>query len=279
MARRRPAAASTARNPRSDGRWRARLREASPFLISLSAHGLAAMLALTTVAPLPPPEDRTAAIMVVLEPEPQVPDVEDAAMPPPEADSLYEAFDLARLEPDDGAVRAEITGPVAEDIAPSVDEAEIPLPTPRPDPPEQPTGKAEPQPPERETPVMTETAAPTLMAFQDDESHRNSARERAPGRSIDSASTDRWQAKLVAHLERRKRYPATARGGREEGTALVRFQVDRGGNVLAAELVQSSGFGALDEEAVDLVRRASPVPKPPADMTRPVTVPIRFNFR
>lgn len=240
------------------------------------------MLVLMPVAPLPLPEDQTTAIMVVLEPEPKVADAGGATMLPPEADSLYEAFDLARLEHDDGAVPTEIAEPVAEDIAPPVEEAEIPLPTRRPDPPEPSVEKAQPQPAERDTRIMTETVetdAPALMALRNDELHRNPALESAPGRTMDPASADRWQAQLIAHLERRKRYPAAARGGREEGTALVRFQVDRGGNVLVVELVQSSGFHALDEEAVNLVRRATPVPKPPPDMNRPITVPIRFNLR
>lgn len=83
----------------------------------------------------------------------------------------------------------------------------------------------------------------------------------------------------MAHLERRKRYPAAARGRREEGIVQVRFRIDGSGNVLTADLVQSSGYGALDDEAIDLVIRASPVPEPPPGMNGTVTVPIRFSVK
>ena len=94
-----------------------------------------------------------------------------------------------------------------------------------------------------------------------------------------AVSPAKWQSRLMAHLERRKRYPAGARRRREEGTAHVRFAIDDGGNVRSVELVRSSGHSELDEAVVALVRRASPVPAPPPGAPHEITAPVRFNIR
>ena len=65
-----------------------------------------------------------------------------------------------------------------------------------------------------------------------------------------------WRSMIMALLHRHKRLPP----GAGRGTATVAFTVDRSGNVLSARLVRSSGDAALDQEAVALARRISPVP-------------------
>ena len=59
----------------------------------------------------------------------------------------------------------------------------------------------------------------------------------------------------------------------------MRFTVDAGGSVLSAALVRSSGDATLDAEAVALLQRASPLPKPPDATTHTVTAPINFTIR
>lgn len=97
--------------------------------------------------------------------------------------------------------------------------------------------------------------------------------------SVGKAQQAAWSAKLSAHLNRRKRYPSASRARREEGVVSVRFTVDGSGNVLSSSLVKSSGFAALDDEALTLLKRASPVPMPPGGQGRTVTVPIRFDMK
>ena len=72
-----------------------------------------------------------------------------------------------------------------------------------------------------------------------------------------SVSPASWKGELMEHLNRYKRFPPGANRG---GTASIVFTVNRAGNVLSASLINLSGDSALDEEAVALVRRASPVP-------------------
>jgi periplasmic protein TonB len=76
-----------------------------------------------------------------------------------------------------------------------------------------------------------------------------------------SMSMATWRGSVIAHLNRNKRSPGGSRG-----VATVAFSIDRGGRVISARLVRSSGSAALDAEAVALVRRASPVPPPPSNV-------------
>jgi periplasmic protein TonB len=91
-----------------------------------------------------------------------------------------------------------------------------------------------------------------------------------------------WQAQVMAHLERRKRYPRAAQFRREEGTARVRFVIDRAGVVLSFRLEGSSGSAELDQETLSLIERASPLPPPPAEIARDhmeMVAPVKFALR
>jgi periplasmic protein TonB len=91
-----------------------------------------------------------------------------------------------------------------------------------------------------------------------------------------------WQADLVRHLQQYKRYPAGAQAKHEQGVALLSFSVDRNGRVLARRIVQSSGSADLDQEVLEMVMRAQPLPAFPPSMTQSaldLTVPIRFSLR
>jgi protein TonB len=88
-------------------------------------------------------------------------------------------------------------------------------------------------------------------------------------------SISTWRGSVMAHLNRHKRYPGS--GG---GTASVAFTIDRSGRVLSARLIRSSGSSILDQEAVALARRASPLPAPPPNIgggSVVLTVPVRFS--
>jgi protein TonB len=91
-----------------------------------------------------------------------------------------------------------------------------------------------------------------------------------------AASSASWRASLMAHLNRYKRFPP----GASPGSVSVAFTIDRSGGVRSASLARSSGNSALDAEAVAMVRRASPVPAPPAGVggsLMAIAVPIRFS--
>ncbi len=219
------------------------------------------------VEPVEPPEE----VEPVEETEPAVP--AEVKEPLEEAEPA-EPADLAAADPD----RVEPPGERQEMAVP------IPQPRPHHEPVHAPMRKLraeEPKRVEQERPKkQREMAKPASRAQVADA--RPAARAAAPAPSAGagkSVSPARWQALVLRHLERRKRYPAEARRARREGIAKVRFTVDAEGNVGSVALAQSSGVPALDAEVVALVRRASPIPAPPPGVGRTVIVPIRFDLR
>jgi len=90
-----------------------------------------------------------------------------------------------------------------------------------------------------------------------------------------------WRGKLMAHLLRYQRYPSESRRRGDQGVPIVVFTMTRNGVVLSQQLQKSSGHDALDIEAIDLFRRASPLPPMPADVTGETfqyVMPINFNL-
>lgn len=90
-----------------------------------------------------------------------------------------------------------------------------------------------------------------------------------------------WKQALHAHLEREKRYPRKAKRLRKQGMPVIRFTMDRAGNVINVILVKSSGTKSLDKEAIDLVYRAQPLILPPDSISGDkikITLPINFSF-
>ena len=107
----------------------------------------------------------------------------------------------------------------------------------------------------------------------------------APAPGI-SASVTRakasWERALVSHLNRYKRYPNEARQRGVKGDVSVRFTLDRTGKVMAAEVVRSSGSSSLDDEALAVLHRASPLPAPPdlvAGASFDLVLPIQFRIK
>jgi protein TonB len=134
-----------------------------------------------------------------------------------------------------------------------------------------------------ETNASTESAASEATAPAPIENAREAPVTAAPAPGT-GASAQRirvtWQKKLMAHLERFKRYPAT---GMPRSTRIeVGFTLDRLGHVVSAEIRQGSGDPAFDRAALAMLRRADPVPPPPpliADDGLNFTLPIVYRIK
>lgn len=102
-----------------------------------------------------------------------------------------------------------------------------------------------------------------------------------PGRAGSSPDlTPDWRARLAAHLERHRRYPASARASGVEGVVHLSFTIDASGRVVAHGVARSSGSPALDQAAIEMIRRASPLPPPPgAGANVSITAPVNFRLR
>jgi protein TonB len=104
----------------------------------------------------------------------------------------------------------------------------------------------------------------------------------APPSPVVDRTAPRFTDLIAAQLERYKRYPPTAQRRGEQGVALLRFTLDRAGNVSDARIERSSGHPDLDGEVLALVRRAAPLPQIPGDIaanTLDIEVPVAFALR
>ena len=179
-------------------------------------------------------------------------------------------------------VAAPLTPPNDVEPAPQQPQAQ-PLPPPPDDRPMPPEAEAEiavrepaapkPRAPEEERPVQPSVAIPLSP----------SARS-SPGAEVQTPRQDviRWQSTLVAHIERFKRYPAEARARGKQGTVQVAFTIDREGHLLTSRIMRSSGDPALDQETLDVLARAQPMPRPPdrvPDAQLFFAIPVRFSMK
>lgn len=261
-------------------------------LVTTAVHVGGALWALQPPSSTPPADSAPVAVMIELAPEPVAPAAPEPAITPDSADAP-DATDqpippapaeMAALPAPETAPPPspwpEVAEPVTDNpppeptVAPAPSEAAPPRPLARPEaPPTTKTAKSDREPvpavenkPSRAARKAAVAAPPAPTA----------AAPRTSAGGADSGSPLKWQARLMAHLERRKRYPP---GGRGEGIAHVRFSIDDQGRVLSSALARSSGVAELDEAALALVRRASPVPAPPPDASRDITAPILFRKR
>jgi len=224
------------------------------------------------------------------EPKPAEPEKAEAEPPKPEKPEPLQAekqSDLPRSD-DKAAEPAAAVKPRRKVVTPKP-----PLPTPaRVAPARSRHARVAPPPVVRRRPVAKARPAPTPSRRAERQAAeaarasaaaaaRASAAAAAAGRAAAAAasaaaSSASWRASLMAHLNRYKRFPP----GASAGVVSVSFTIDRSGGVRAAHLARSSGNSILDAEAVAMVRRASPVPAPPAGVggsLMAIAVPIRFS--
>lgn len=226
-----------------------------------------------------------AAVMIELAPVPMAPDApQQEVAPGPEmvmseaatpSDSKEETVEQEQPEPETQLeIQNEILPELPEMPSPAVLAQSEPREETTPDPekkPEKPKETERKKPRSRTSPNAPTTTAPKPAIAP------SAAINAAPMAGISSsASPATWRSMLMAHLNRHKRMPPG--GGR--GTAQVVFVIDRSGRVVSARLLQSAGESTLDQEAVALARRASPVPPPPPNIgggTVTLSVPVRFR--
>jgi len=87
---------------------------------------------------------------------------------------------------------------------------------------------------------------------------------------------------LSEAISRHQRYPRMAQMRGWQGTATVALKFGSGHKLLTAILHKSSGHEILDEQALEMVRDAQPLPKPPESLRNrdfTVLVPIAFRLK
>ena len=94
-------------------------------------------------------------------------------------------------------------------------------------------------------------------------------------------STKRYIAKLMRHLQRYKQYPAILKKNHIEGKPVIRFSINKSGHVTNVEVKKHAKSAELDQAAMDVFRRASPLPKIPSELEREtltMSLPIEYSL-
>lgn len=87
---------------------------------------------------------------------------------------------------------------------------------------------------------------------------------------------------LLAWLEQYKEYPRRAQARRQEGVVRLFIAVGRDGTVLEARIERSAGHPLLDQAALDMLKRAAPLPPPPDTIPGDrieIIVPVHFFLK
>lgn len=275
----------------SDGEayQRAMLRWSLAGICVASLHAGIVYAALNWPQPAMAASDPPAAIMIELAPLPAAPETpqQDVALGPQmvmsqaATPSEQENKPLEEQKPQPEAkpeIKTEIEVlPLPEKEKPAMVLAQASPPEPQKDKPKE--EKQKPDKPKKLKKPQNRTAQdmPTTSTPQAANAQRAATNAAPMAGTSSSVSPATWRSLIMALLNRNKRLPPG--GGR--GTSTVAFTIDRSGHVLSARLAGSSGDAILDQEAVALARRVSPVPPPPANVGNGgsilLAVPVRFG--
>ena len=227
-------------------------------------------------------------ILIDLAPAPAAPATTKSELPPgpqqPQVQAQPESQPKSesKLEPKPAAAQPVEKADVTPEPPKPVDHAVDIKPAPAPD--TQLTVMPPPRPHERPHHAKPRHRHASLASAPSTAQHR-AARAAAPAPGAarqDSDAVPTWKSRLLAQLERYKRYPDEAQRRGEHGVAQLAFNVDRHGGVHDVRLLRSSGSALLDRATLALPRRATPLPPPPAEISGrriPIVVPIRYNIR
>ncbi|NBF00967.1 TonB family protein [Pseudomonas sp. Fl5BN2] len=230
-------------------------RYSGSLAVVLGVHAMAILLALNWSKPQPmaiPPQ----AMVVELAPAPvPPPPAPPKVVTPPQPPAPVEELPLPKL---------------AEAPKPTIS---VPKPAKQKPKPQPPKPEVKPELPKEKPSEEKPSDAPRVNAPSD-----KTAPSTAGPSPAQAAAKATWQGELQAHLAKYKRYPGEAQRRGKEGTNSLRFVVDSEGKVLSYELVGRSGNADLDRATLDMIRRAQPLPKPPADMLSNGSVEITAPF-
>lgn len=234
-------------------------RYSGSLLLVLAVHAIAIIVALRWPASqaieLPP-----AAMLVELAPLPEpAPPPPPQVVQPPQPPAPEEQVQVPEV----------VEAPKPEIVVPK----KVEKPKPKPQPPK-PQKKPEPPKPEEKPAEEKPVDTPPTTA----EPEKSAAPTPPAPASPPSNALPSWQGDLLRHLGKYKKYPEDARRRGMQGVARLRFVVDAQGNVSSYEIASSSGSPALDRATMEMIRRAQPLPKPPAEILNNGTIEILAPF-
>jgi protein TonB len=260
----------------------------------VALHAGAVGAALITWQSVAPPAPPPAAIMIELMPTPVAPPaprtLATSEPRPSEPEPVYEPEielplpEIATTPPDIPKPEVVLPPPPKEKPKPVAEKPkpkpEKPKEKPKDKPKPAPKVEKEPEPQVAGEPVPQSTQEAAVAAAPVPPAPVAAAPSAADIARLTNAKTN-WQGLLLAHLEKHRKYPKSAKRRNEQGTSFLFIRMDRDGTVLSFALKRSSGYEALDEETMALIERAKPLPPLPAEMPEQFmefTVPVEFKL-
>jgi len=139
-------------------------------------------------------------------------------------------------------------------------------------------------PPALEAPRVPEPASPPAVASVP------SGRPEAPapakasvaGEAFDPLTLGQYRIAIIAAARRYKKYPRLALDNNWEGQAEVRMVIGTDGAIASISIKTGSGFEVLDQQALEMIRKAKPLAPIPAQLRGKgftVDVPVVFSLR
>lgn len=170
--------------------------------------------------------------------------------------------------------------------------------------PQRPVAEARPKPEAAKpgTPAMTAPSvepAPAIPASSASDGNRASAPSSSPGgppavvasaapgssasraEPADPNALQNYKVQLAAYAAKYRKYPASALRSGWEGIAEVKLTIGPDGRIREAVIAASSGHEILDQQAIEMVRKAAPITEISAGLRNrefTINLPIVFNI-
>ncbi len=96
------------------------------------------------------------------------------------------------------------------------------------------------------------------------------------------AAKGKYKRMLLAAMNKHKKYPRIAKSRGWQGKVIIQFNLDRNGNILSKQIIQSSGHHSLDKAALKMAEKAAPFPRPPSVLQGDsfnIKVPVPFKLK
>ena len=124
-------------------------------------------------------------------------------------------------------------------------------------------------------------ANPTRVITKATDAPQETKTVNAPSPEKVSAATNDYSSLLAAAIAKYKQYPKIAQMRGWQGLIIIELQLNPQGGVIYSQIKKSSGYDVLDQEALEMIKRASPFPQPPEALRSKnftVLVPISFKL-
>jgi protein TonB len=152
---------------------------------------------------------------------------------------------------------AQVPKPVEKKIIPIIKKnAENPIPSQQ-----KPTKEAETKPEEKKEATPTQANSDVKNAGE--------------------AALNDFSNTLARHIAKFKMYPKIAQMRGWQGDIVLEVKLNGDGALISSKIIKGSGFDVLDNEGLEMVKRASPFPLPPEILkgkSFTILVPIRFKL-